>query len=138
MRRGYSQDIRAEAILRRYEGKTWKEVQAAISGKFGLKPSIRQMQQWFENYQGTTGAQTEAEYFAKTIKQVADAAVPLAQARMMFDVMPIWSQLKDQHKIADSDALWIAFMSLLETQIGRDNFDRIFKRYRKIRDVIKV
>jgi len=52
MRRGYSQEIRAEAITKRYQGREWKEIQAAISKKFGVRPSIRQMQKWFEDYQG--------------------------------------------------------------------------------------
>lgn len=137
MRRGYSQEIRAEAITKRYEGKTWKEVQAAISRKFGLKPSIRQMQEWLEDYQGTTGNPTVAEYLAKTMKEVADVARPLAQARMMLDVMPLWSQLKEQHKISDPDAGWIALLYFLEAQIGRQSFDRILNKYGEIRDNIK-
>ena len=53
MRRGYSHDIRAEAVTKRFQGKEWKEIQSIVREKFGVKPSIRQMQKWFEDYQGT-------------------------------------------------------------------------------------
>jgi len=33
-----------------------------------------------------------------------------------------------------TDAGWIAFLSYLETQIGRDNFDRTVKKYQEMRE----
>ena len=134
MRRGYSQGIRAEAITKRYQGKEWKEIQAAIAQKFGMKPSIRQMQKWFEDYQGTTDDPTGVKYVAKAIEDAANLAKPLAQAKMMADVMPLWSRLQEQHKVSFSDAGWMAFLSFFEAQIGRENFDRIVKNYLKMRN----
>ena len=134
MRRGYSHDIRVGAITKRYQGKEWKEIQAAIVQKFGVKPSIRQMQKWFEDYQGTTDDPTGVKYVAKVVEDAANTAKPLAQARMMVEIMPLWLKLQEEHKISFSDAGWMAFLSFLEAQIGRDDFDRIVKNYLKIRD----
>ena len=134
MRRGYSHDIRAEAITKRYQGKEWKEIQAGIVEKFGVKPSIRQMQKWFEDYQGTTDDPTGVKYVAKVIEDAANLAKPLAQAKMMADVMPLWLKLQEEHKISFSDAGWMAFLSFFEAQIGREDFDRIVKNYLKMRD----
>ncbi len=134
MRRGYSQDIRAEAITKRYQGKEWREIQAGIVEKFGVKPSIRQMQKWFEDYQGTTDDPTGVKYVAKVIEDAANLAQPLAQAKMMADVMPLWLKLQEEHKISFSDAGWMAFLSFFEDQIGREDFDRIVKNYLKMRD----
>ena len=134
MRRGYSHDIRVEAITKRYQGKEWKDIQDSIVKKFGVKPSIRQMQKWFEDYQGTTDDPTGVKYVAKVIEDAANTAKPLAQARMMADVMPLWLKLQEEHKIPFSDAGWMAFLSFFEAQIGREDFDRIVKNYQKMRD----
>ena len=134
MRRGYSHHIRAEAITMRYQGREWKEIQAAIAQKSGVKPSIRQMQKWFEDYQGITDDPTGVKYVAKMIEDAANLAKPLAQAKMMADVMPLWSRLQEQHKVSFSDAGWMAFLSFFEAQIGRENFDRIVKNYLNMRD----
>ncbi len=134
MRRGYSQDIRAEAITRRYQGREWKEIQVGSDKKFGVRPSIRQMQKWFENYQGTTDDPTGVKYVAKVIEDAANLAKPLAQAKMMADIMLLRSQLQEQHKIPSIDAGWLAFLSFFESQTGRENFDRIVKDYLKLRD----
>lgn len=134
MRRGYNQDIRAEAITRRYQGREWKEIQAAIAQKFGVKPSIRQMQKWFEDYQGTTDDPTGVKYIAKVIEDAANLAKPLAQAKMMSEVMPVWGQLQKEPGISSSDAGWMAFLSFFESQLGRGNFDRVVKSYQEMRD----
>ena len=134
MRRGYNQDIRAEAITKRYQGREWKEIQDSIVKKFGVKPSIRQMQKWFEDYQGTTDDPTGVKYVAKAIEDATNLARPLAQAKMMADVMPLWLKLQDEHKLSFSDAGWMAFLSFFETQLGRENFDRIVQNYLEVRD----
>jgi len=134
MRRGYSHDIRAQAITKRYQGQEWKGIQDSIARKFGVKPSIRQMQKWFEDYQGTTDDPTGVKYVAKVIEDVANTAKPLAQARMMVEVMPLWLKLQEEHNISSFDAGWMAFLSFFEAQIGRENFDRIVKNYQKMRD----
>ena len=137
MRRGYSQDIRAEAITKRYRGNDWKEIQLVIAQKHGVKPSVRQMQKWFEDYRGTTGDPTGAKYVANMIEDTANLAKPLAQAKMMAEVMPLWSQLQERHGISFSDAGWMAFLSFFEAQIGREEFDRIIESYKKIRDRLR-
>jgi len=133
MRRGYSHDIRAEAITKRYQGKEWKGIQDSIIKKFGVKSSIRQMQKWFEDYQSTTDDPTGVKYVAKVIEDAANIAKPLAQARMMANVMPLWLKLQEEHKISFSDAGWMAFLTFFEAQIGREDFDRIVKNYRRMR-----
>ena len=68
------------------------------------------------------------------IEDVANTAKPLAQARMMVEVMPLWLKLQEEHNISSFDAGWMAFLSFFEAQIGRENFDRIVKNYQKMRD----
>jgi hypothetical protein len=134
MRRGYNQDIRAEAITQRYQRKEWKDIQDSIVKKFDLKPSIRQMQKWFEDYKGTTDDPTGTKFIAKVIEDAANMAKPLAQAKMMVEVMPLWANLQKEQNLSVVDAGWTAFLSFFESQIGRENFDRIVKQYLKMRD----
>ncbi len=134
MRDGYRYEVRAEAITMRYQKKRWKEIQVAISQKFGVMPSIRQMQKWFEDYQGTTDDPTGAKYIAKIVEEAADFAKPLAQAKMMGEIMPLWAQLREKHGIDFSDAGWMAMLAYWEAQIGRESFDRIVDGYRAHRD----
>ena len=134
MRRGYSHDVRAEAITRRYHGREWKEIQAAISEKFGVKPSIRQMQKWFEDYQGTTEDPTGAKYIAKIVEESAELAKPLAQAKMMSEVMPIWDKLREEQKMSPFEAGLVAMWHFFEGQVGRESLDRSFSLYQELRD----
>jgi len=68
------------------------------------------------------------------IEDAANLAKPLAQAKMMGDMVPLWGQLQEQHNIPLPDAGWIAFLSFFEAQIGRENFDRIVQDYLQLRD----
>ena len=136
MRRGYSYDVRAEAVTRRYQGREWKEIQVTIGEKFGVKPSIRQMQKWFEDYQGTTNDPTGAKYIAKIVEESADLAKPLAQAKMMSEVMPIWEKLREQDNMDPFEAGLIAVWYFFESQVGREKLDRSYSRYKKERDRI--
>lgn len=138
MRRGYNQDIRAEAITQRYQRKGWQDIQDSIVKKFGTKPSIRQMQKWFENYQGTTGDPTGVKYVAQVIEDAANTAKPLAQAKMMAEVMPLWANLQNEQNMSSSDAGWMAFLSFFEAQIGHKDFDRIIKKYYELRDKLSA
>jgi hypothetical protein len=133
MRRGYSQDIRAEAITRRYQGREWKEIQTAIGEKFGVRPSIRQMQKWFEDYQGTTDDPTGVRYVAKVVEDSANLVKPLAQAKMMSEVFPLWYHLQ-QHNLQPFEAGLVAVLCFFESQVGRENLDRTYSLYRELRD----
>jgi hypothetical protein len=134
MRDGYSHNIRAEAITMRYQRKRWKEIQTAISGKFGVKPSIRQMQKWFENYQGTTEDPTGAKYIAKIVEESAELAKPLAQAKIMSEVMPIWGKLREEYNMGIFEAGLVAMWHFFEGQVGRENLDRSYSLYQELRD----
>jgi hypothetical protein len=61
-------------------------------------------------------------------------AKPLAQAKMMAEVMPLWANLQNEQNMSSSDAGWMAFLSFFEAQIGRKDFDRIIKKYYELRD----
>jgi hypothetical protein len=134
MRRGYNQDIRAEAITQRYQRKEWLDIQAYLKRKYNVAPSIRQMQKWFEDYQGTTNDPTGVKFVAKAIEDAVNTAKPLAQAKMMVEVMPLWTKLQTEYKIPATDAGWMALLVFFETQIGRKDFDRIVKKYKELRD----
>ena len=134
MRRGYSQDIRAEAITKRYQGNEWKVIQTHIAEKFGVKPSIRQMQKWFEDYQGTTDDPTGVKYVAKAIEDSANLAKPLAQAKMMSEVFPLWSHLREQYNMDVLEAGLVAMWLFYQGQVGRDNLDNSYSRYQELRD----
>ena len=134
MRDGYNHNIRAEAITMRYQRRRWKEIQSAISEKFSVKPSIRQMQKWFEDYQGTTEDPTGAKYIAKMVEESAELAKPLAQAKMMSEVMPIWGKLREQHNMDPLEAGLVAVWYFFESQVGRENLERSYSRYKELRD----
>jgi len=134
MRRGYSYDVRAEAITKRYQGREWKEIQVAIGEKFGVKPSIRQMQKWFQDYQGTTDDPTGAKYIAKIVEESAELAKPLAQAKMLSEVMPIWEKLREEHNMGTFEAGLVAMWHFFEGQVGRENLDRSYSLYQELRD----
>jgi len=137
MRRGYNQDIRAEAITAHYQGKEWKEILATINKKYGVSPSIRQMQKWVENYQGTSEDPTGVRHLAQVIEDTANRAQPLAQAKMMVDVMPHWIQLHEQYDLSPSDAGLVAMWFFFENCNDRETIDRTYSAYKKLRDKIK-
>jgi hypothetical protein len=136
MRRSFKREVRDYVIVERYKGKPWKEIVAGVADKFGIEPpSIRIMQSWFRAYQGAMGDPTGVKYVAQVIEDAADAAKPLAQAKMMGEVMPLWSKLQERYKEIDFfDAGWMAFLAFFEAQIGRESFDRIVQRYMTYRD----
>ena len=134
MRDGYNHNIRAEAITMRYQRRRWKEIQSAISEKFSVKPSIRQMQKWFEEYQGTTDDPTGAKYIAKIVEESAELAKPLAQAKMMSEVMPIWGKLREEYNVGTFEAGLVAVWYFFEGQVGRDKLDRSYSLYQELRD----
>ncbi|MBT9143273.1 MAG: hypothetical protein DDT32_01656 [Syntrophomonadaceae bacterium] len=139
MRRGYSQNIRAEAITKRYRGKPWSEIQSAICEKFGVRPSIRQMQKWFEDYRGTANDPTGAAYIAKVVEESADLAKQLAQVQMMSDVMPIWFLLQEQpYDLSVFDAGLVAMWYFFEKQFGREEIDSTYSLYQGIRDKLQL
>jgi hypothetical protein len=135
MRRGYNHDIRAEAITKRFQGKQWKDIQREIREKYSLNPSVRQMQKWVEDYQGTAEDPSGIKYIAKVIENAADEAKPLAQARMMTEVFPLWSRLQDSpYRLSAFEAGLVSMWSLFEAQVGRENMDKAYAMYRKLRD----
>jgi hypothetical protein len=138
MRRGYNQDIRAEAITQRYQRKEWLDIQAYLKRKYNVVPSIRQMQKWFEDYQGTKDDPSGVKFITKAIEDAANTAKPLAQAKMMTEVMPLLTKLQKEYKMPATDAGWMAFLVFFETQIGRKDFDRIVKKYQELRDKLTL
>ena len=134
MRRGYSHDIRAEAIVGRFRGKGWKEIQAGIGEKFGVKPSIRQMQKWFEDYKGTTDDPTGVRLLAQVVEESAKRVQPLVQAKMMSDIIPLWSRLCDQWGLEAEEAGWVAMWLFFEVQLGREKLDFSYSLYQRYRD----
>ncbi len=133
MRRGYGPDIRTEAITKRYQGKEWNDIQKEINDKFGVKPSIRQMQYWFEAYHDGKEDPTGARILAQTIQDAADAATPLALAKMMSSA-PMWKSLVGVKGLTASDAGWIALLSYFEAQVGQAKFERLIAKYCEMRD----
>jgi hypothetical protein len=92
------------------------------------------MQGWFHAYRATTDDPTGVKFIATAIEDAANRAKPLAYARMMTEVMPLWRQLQEQGDLPVEDAGWVALWSFFEAQIGRENFDRILSYYRELRD----
>jgi len=133
MRRGYDKDIRAEAVTRRWQGKRWEEIRETIGQKFGVRPSIRQMQKWFEEYREATNEPVGERAIASMVKDAAERARPLAYLEMMTNVMPLWRQLQ-RYGLSVEDAAWVAMERFWEAQIGRERYDRIHSVYMEIRD----
>jgi len=137
MRKGYRSEVKAEAITRRYQGMTWPEVQAAIQKRFGVRVSVRQMQTWYQNYRDSDHPEG-MEYIARAIEMAANEAKPLAQAKMIGEVFPLWMHLLGEpYNLAPEEAAWVSTLVVFESQIGRDRLDQVWQQYVRYRDMIQ-
>jgi len=134
MPRSYSYEVRAEAIARCYQGKDWLNIQALIQEKYGVRPGIRQMQKWVEIYKGSTGDPPGVRYITKQIEEAVNLAKLIAQCKLMAEIRPLWSEMQDKYLMVSSDAGWIASLAFFESQVGRQDFDRLVNTYRTLRD----
>lgn len=135
MRRSFKREVRDYVIVERYKRKPWKQIVIEVKEKFGIEPpSIRIMQSWFHAYRTTTDDPTGVKFIATAIEDAANRAKPVAYARMMTEVMPLWRQLQDQSNLTVEDAGWIALWSFFEAQLGREKFDHTLAIYHELRD----
>lgn len=136
MRRTFKREVRDYVIVERYKRRPWKEIVAGIRDKFAIEPpSIRIMQRWFRDYQGAVADPTGVKFVAQVIEDAATEAKPLAQARMLGEVFPLWSYLQGSpHKLNVYEAGLVAMWRFFESQIGQENLDRTYSVYRELRD----
>lgn len=134
MRRSFKREIRDYVIVERYKRKPWKQIVTEVEDRFGIEPpSIRIMQSWFQAYQKSADDPTGVKFIATAIEEAANRAKPIAYTKMM-EEMPLLWRLYEQYKVPMEDAGWMVCLSVLETQVGRENFDRIVSDYQKLRN----
>jgi hypothetical protein len=135
MRRTFKREVRDYVIVERYKRKPWKQIVSEVKEKFDIEPpSIRIMQGWFRAYRTTTDDPTGAKFIATAIEDAASRAKPLAYAKMITEVMPLWRKLQKGHELTVEDAGWVSLWSFFEAQLGRENFDRTLAHYLRLRD----
>jgi hypothetical protein len=134
VRRSFKREVRDYVIVERYKRKPWQQIAVEVRERFGIEPpSIRIMQSWFQAYRTSTDDPTGVKFIATAVEEAANRATPIAYAKMMTEMPHLW-QLHEQHKVPLEDAGWMTCLSVLEAQIGRDNFDRIVSDYQKLRE----
>jgi hypothetical protein len=138
MRRSFKREVRDYVIVERYKMRPWKDIVADVREKFGIEPpTVRIMQRWFSEYKGATADPTGVKSVARVIEDAANEAKPLAQAKMMGEVFPVWSFLQGPpHYLSSYEAGLVAMWKFYEIQIGRDYLDRTYEVYRQVRDEI--
>jgi hypothetical protein len=133
MRRSYSSEVRGYVVVERYKGKPWKQIAAEVGERFAMKPpSIRIMQNWFQAYQASTDDPTGVKFVATAVEEATSRAVPIVYARMMGEI-PHLLELHEKYNVPLDVAGWMSCLRVMEEQVGREVFDRIVARYRKLR-----
>ncbi|MFC1866116.1 hypothetical protein ACFLYB_05340, partial [Chloroflexota bacterium] len=69
MGKGYNAQIRAEVISLRSAGMPWQEIRDSIYNKYQVKPSRRQMQNWFFEYKAGSDDLSGERELLQTIKE---------------------------------------------------------------------
>ena len=134
MRRTFKREIRDYVIVERYKGKPWNQIVTEVNEKFNITPpSIRIMQSWFQAYKSSSEDPTGVKFLAEAVEEAANRAQPLAYAKMMAEI-PRLSQIHDKYRIPLDEAGWIVCLLTMEGQIGRNKFDKVVKKYMKIRE----
>ena len=134
MRRSFKREVRDYVIVERYKRKPWKQIESEVREKFGIEPpSIRIMQSWFQAYQTSTDDPTGVKFIATAVEEAANRAKPIAYVKMMAEMPRLW-QLHEQYKVPLEDAGWMICLSVLEAQVGRENFDRMVSDYQRLRE----
>jgi len=139
MRRGYNSAIRAEAISLRTTGRPWEDIQEMIYKKHKVKPSIRQMYNWCEDFREGNDDPAGEKMLAQIIRERLDNAITLADGRSRVMAMGFswwlgspWGNQQD----LDIDTSIMKDFYLQESHVGRKTFDRALLRYQKCRDEI--
>lgn len=146
MKRGYKEEVKIEAITKRLMNLTWKEIQDSITQKFEVKPSIRQMQIWFGDYQHGSTDPTGVKHIARTMEDM------IGQARMLAEAasgptgptgpqgveFPSWvaSQDDSENKLDVKTAI-VASLRILESQVGKENLFNAVKYYVQNREAME-
>jgi hypothetical protein len=120
-RRGYRPEIRAFAITERHEGKPWKQIAEDIRVKYGVCPSIRQMQKWF--FDGAKSLGSGAALLTMRFEEFARELAPMYYLEVL-RALPYLDQNQ-----------FLAFLSFMERKIGRERFDEVYRKYMEVRDI---
>jgi hypothetical protein len=121
----YSPQVKLYAIEQRRSGESWREVQEAIRKRFGIPPpSIRGMEKWEKEISREQLRRMVSEEDRKGLspeevaglQQMAETLIPaLWQARNISEDLELQA--------------WLVFLSIVELQLGADNFDRLLSQY---------
>jgi len=141
MRRGYKAQIRAEAISLRSASKAWKEIQDCILEKYEVKPSIRQMQEWYFDFKRGDDDPTGEKRLVQLMEERFQNAITLAEGESGITAMEFSCWLASQNayqKTLDMNTAIVNTFYLLESNVGRESFDKALSHYQRYRaDIFK-
>lgn len=120
-RKGYRPEIRAFAITQRHKGEPWKEIAEGIRVKYGVCPSIRQMQKWF--FDGAKSLGSGAALLTMRFEEFARELAPMYYLEVL-RALPYLDQNQ-----------FLALLSFMERKIGRERFDETYRKYMEVRDI---
>ena len=139
MRRGYKAQIRAEAISLRSASKAWKDIQDRILKKYKVKPSIRQMQEWFFDFKRGDDDPTGEKRLVQIMKERLHNVITIAEGKSGIRAMEFscWLASPGRYKQnLDMNTAMVNSFYILESNAGRDSFDKALSYYQKCRDDI--
>jgi len=107
-----------------------------IEKKSDIIPSLRQMQKWIGDYKAGTHDPTGVKATVDTIVGSTRKAVMLAEGMMMGRLSMSWLDVMRNYDLEAREAFLMTVLHLWEEELGRDEFERIVKKYKKMRDQI--
>lgn len=121
----YSPQVKLYAIEQRRSGESWREVQEDIRKRFGIpSPSIRGMEKWEKEIGQEQLRRMVSEEDRKGLSPEEVAGLQQMAKRL---IPALWKA----RNISEDLELqaWLVFLSIVEMQLGADNFDRLLSQY---------
>lgn len=121
----YSPQVKLYAIEQRRSGESWREVQEDIRKRFGIpSPSIRGMEKWEKEISREQLRRMVSEEDRKGLSPEEVAGLQQMAKRL---IPALWKA----RNISEDLELqaWLVFLSIVEMQLGADNFDRLLSQY---------
>ena len=127
----FSAEVKLFALDERRSGKTWKEVQQNIEGKFKIPPpSLRALEKWQKTL--------DREKLSQLIMDESRKALPVMEEttlqQMATGLIPILWQARDAGEDMELEA-WLWFFSVVERQLGEARFEQFWSEYKKRKSV---
>jgi hypothetical protein len=125
----YDTNVKLFAVESRRAGMGWKEVQARVEERFGVKaPTIRAMQKW--------EALGSKRMMRVAARERAPQAAEEALRRVTAELVPVLLNARDAGGDVEIEG-WMWFFSLVERQLGLPKFRHFISEYLLRRGVVE-